>query len=305
MNSFDNFGSNFRLTPMKRSILLLLSVLLISCQKQAVKKDNVNDLAHAPKNSVDYVGTYKGILPCADCHGLETELVINENATFSIRTKYQGKGDKVYMQKGNFSWNKKGNIIILTDIKSAPNQYLVGKNTLTQLDMSGQKITGSEADEYVLSKQPADTSQIEPAEEKNEAMVDLNSRIATTTKIEKVNPAVGKYTLAETKWKLVSLNNQKVAQNGKQTYFLKMSSKDGRFTAYAGCNNIGGNYAMPSSSTLDFSDVIMTRMACPEMTLENQFGAMLVQVTHYKLDKKALFFFDEKKKNLAKFEAFK
>lgn len=303
MNSFDNFGSNFILTPMKRSILLLFSVLIISCQKQAVKKDDVTDLAHSPKNSIDYVGTYKGILPCADCHGLETELVINENTTFSIKTKYQGKGDKVFMQKGNFTWNKKGNIIILTDIKNAPNQYLVGKNTLTQLDMSGQKISGSSADEYILSKQPADTTQIESVNGKDEATVDLNNRIATTTMIQKVNPAVGKYTLAETKWKLVLLNGEKISQKGKKTYFLKMSSKGGRFSAYAGCNNIGGNYAMPSTDTLDFSDVIMTRMACPDMVLENEFGAMLVQVINYKIDKETLTFFGERKKVLAKFEA--
>jgi len=290
---------------MKRSILLILSVLLISCQKQAPKKSTTNDLAHSPKNSLDYVGTYKGVLPCADCHGLETELTINENATFCLKTKYQGKGDKIFMQKGNFTWNKKGTIIILKGVTGSPNQYLVGKNTLTQLDMDGEKITGSSAEEYILAKQPIDTTQIESAANNNEATVDLNSRMATTTVIQKVNPAVGKYTLAETKWKLVSLNKEKIAQKGSRIYFLQLSSKEPRFTAYAGCNNIAGNYVMPSSDTLDFSDVIMTRMACPDMTLEDKFGAMLVQVIHYKLNDNTLTFFGEGKKILAKFEAVK
>jgi copper homeostasis protein (lipoprotein) len=288
---------------MKKSLLLLF-VVMAGCQKQAVKKNDGDTDMHNAKNSIDYVGTYKGILPCADCQGLETELAINENSTFCIKTKYQGKGEKVYMQKGNFTWNKKGNTIILTDIKNAPNQYFVGENTLTQLDIYGKKITGSLADEYILSKQPIDTLDIETVE-KNQATVDLNSRIATTTVIQKVNPAIGKYTLAETKWKLISLNKQKIVQKGKKVYFLELDSKEARFTAFAGCNSIAGNYVMPSSDIIDFSDVIMTRMACPDMTLEDKFGAMLVHVKKYKLDNNTLTFFDEGKKQLAKFEAVK
>ena len=286
---------------MKKSLLLLF-VLMVSCQKQAVKVNETDLASHNARKSMDYIGSYKGILPCTDCHGLETEIVINENSTFSIKTKYQGKGDKIYLKKGNFSWNKKGTVIILTDVKNGPNKYLVGKNTLTQLDIDGKRITGNSASEYVLSKQPNDTSNIETIEE-NTATVDLNNRIEATTVIKNVNPAVGRFTLAETKWRLVSLNKKTVPQKGKKVYFLKLNSKDARFTAYAGCNSIAGNYVMPSSDKLDFSEVIMTRMACPNMTLEDKFGAMLVQVISYKLDKETLTFFGEKKKELARFEA--
>ncbi|MCF6132563.1 copper resistance protein NlpE N-terminal domain-containing protein [Flavobacterium wongokense] len=287
---------------MKKSLLLLF-VLTIGCQKQTVKKEDAASLTHNAKNSLDYIGTYKGILPCADCNGLETEIAINENSTFSIKTKYQGKGDKLYVQKGHFTWNKKGNTIILTDVKNGPNQYFVGENTLTQLDLTGKKITGKLAEEYKLFKQPADTSKLETVEEHNAATVDLNSRMSTTTVIQKVNPAVGKYTLAETKWKLVSLKNKKIIQKGEKVYFLKLNSKDNRFTAFAGCNSIAGNYVMPTFDTIDFSDVIMTRMACPDMTIEDQFGAMLVQVVNYKVDQNILTFFGEGRKVIARFEA--
>lgn len=290
---------------MKKHSLLFAIVLLVSCQNQTVKKNEANDTAHNAKNSLDYIGTYKGILPCADCHGLETELVINENSTFSLKTKYQGKGDKVYVQKGNFSWNKKGTTIILTEVRNAPNQYFVGENTLTQLDIYGKKITGSLADEYILSKQPTDTSKIETVEENNNATVDLNNRIATTTVIQKVNPAVGKYTLAETKWKLTSLNNKKITQKGKKAYFLKLNSKDGRFEAFAGCNSMWGSYDMPSFDTLSFSEIITTEMACPEMSTETIFTAMLGEVASYKIDKECLTLLSKRKKELAKFEAIK
>lgn len=287
---------------MKKYTLLLLLVFMVSCQKQAVKNNEANLDSHNARNSLDYIGRYTGILPCADCNGLETEIAINENSTFSLKKKYLGKGDKVFVQKGNFTWNKKGTIIILTDVKNGPNQYFVGENTLTQLDIDGKKITGNLASDYILSKQPNDTSDIETIE-KNAITVDLNNRIEATTVIKKVNPAVGRYTLSETKWRLVSLNKKGVIQKGNKVYFLKLNSKDARFTAFAGCNSIAGNYVMPSSDKLDFSEVIMTRMACPDMTLEDKFGAMLVQVKSYKLDKETLMFFGEGKKELAKFEA--
>lgn len=300
MNCFDNFGQII-LAPMKKSVLLLF-VVIVGCQNQTVKKNDRNNDVHNARNSVDYIGTYKGILPCVDCQGLDTELSVNENSTFNLKVKYQGKGEKIYLQKGHFTWNKKGNTIILTDVRNAPNQYFVGENTLTQLDIYGKKIKGSTAEEYILSKQTVDTFEIDAAL-KNETTVDLNSRMATTTVIQKVNPAIGKFTLAETKWRLVSLNKKKVYQKGEKEYFLKLSSKDARFTAFAGCNSIAGEYAMPSSEILDFSEVIMTRMACPDMTLEDKFGAMLVQVANYKLVKETLTFFGVGKKELAKFVA--
>ena len=285
---------------MKKNILLLLLITIIGCQKNTAVDDKAVDTdAVNAKISGEYIGTYKGILPCADCHGLETEIAINENATFSKKTKYQGKGDKIFVQKGHFTWNKKGDIIILTD-KNGPNQYLVGKNKLTQLDSSGKIFADNLADEYVLSKQPLDSSTIETDHE-NKVIVDLDSRIATTTTIEKVNPAVGKYPLAGTKWKLVSLNKKKAAQKGKNVYYIKLNSKDGRFVALSGCNNILGHYVMSSSTTLTFSGIVSNKMDCADMELESYFFTALAETHSYKLENEMLILFGKDKKQLAKF----
>lgn len=293
---------------MKKYTLLFLLVFIASCQKQtenAAKTNDSPDRSHNAKNSLDYIGVYKGILPCADCQGLDTEIAINENGTFCIKTKYEGKGDKTFELKGNFTWNKTGNMIILNDVKNAPNKYLVGENTLTQLDMSGRKVTGNLAAEYILSKQPADTTTIETVEENNKPTVNLNNRIEATTEIKKVNPAVGKFTLAETKWKLVVLNKKVVTQKENKPYFLKLNSKDGKFTAYAGCNAMMGSYVMPSAYTLSFSEVGGTKMACPNMTLETQFFAMLEKTNSYLLDNETLTLFSKRNVTLARFEAIK
>jgi heat shock protein HslJ len=296
--------------------LLLYSLLLsffISCQKQTAdsaisskdsiaKVDSLNNIAaHNAKNSLDFIGVYKGILPCADCEGLETTICINENNTFNIKTQYQGKGEKVFEQKGTFSWNAAGNTIVLDGVKNGPNQYFVGENTLTQLDMSGKKINGDLATAYILAKQPTTNAEIETAP-KEKKTVDLNNRIEAQTVIKKVNPAIGKATLAETKWKLITLNGKVVTQKGKKDYFLKLNSKDGKYSAYTGCNSIMGSYVMPSAFGLSFSNVTITRMACPNMDLETRFSKALEETDRYAIKDNILKLHKGKNTILATFE---
>ena len=63
-----------------------------------------------------------------------------------------GKSVDLYEHSGEYSWNKKKDIILFDDIKNSPNQYFVGENTLIQLDMKGKKITGKLASKYILVK---------------------------------------------------------------------------------------------------------------------------------------------------------
>jgi len=299
---------------MKRKFLLLVALVSVffSCQKQADDKHSIQDSiaqsdsivkqeAHNAKNSLDYIGIYKGVLPCADCEGLETVLCINENNTYKLQTRYLGKGDKVFEQKGTFVWDDKGIKIILNDIKNAPNQYFVGENKMTQLDLSGKLITGKLALQYVLSKQEnEDLTHVNESEQTKK--VNLNNRMEAQTVIKKVNPAVGKATLAETKWKLMTLNGKIVKQSGKKDYFIKLNTNDGRFSAYAGCNNISGSYVMPSAFGLSFSKAAMTRMACPEMEVESRFAKMLEQTDRYTIKDNILKFQKGKAVILATFE---
>lgn len=125
-----------------------------SLTMDGVKSDSLKmDLDHSSKNALDWDGNYKGIVPCADCEGIETTLVLGKELTYTLKTKYLGKSDaKVFEEKGKFSWDKSGQIITLNGIKDAPNKYFVGENKIIQLDMNGKKITGEQADLYILKK---------------------------------------------------------------------------------------------------------------------------------------------------------
>ncbi|MDR1089797.1 MAG: copper resistance protein NlpE [Prevotella sp.] len=105
---------------------------------------------HNAKNSLDYRGTYTAEMPTAGGAGMMVSITL-EDSTYVKKTEYIGEKG-ILEDKGKYTWNAEGNTVILDGIKDAPNQYLVGENTLTQLDMEGKKITGELADQYILKK---------------------------------------------------------------------------------------------------------------------------------------------------------
>jgi copper homeostasis protein (lipoprotein) len=142
-------------------ILLIFIADTMSCNPKKVatspEKINTNSLApirdkHNASNSIDWAGTYLGTLPCADCEGIETELTLKHDNSYSLKTRYIGNGDKTFEENGTFSWNDEGNTIILTGLANRPSQYFVGENKIIQLDLAGNKITGTLSENYILKK---------------------------------------------------------------------------------------------------------------------------------------------------------
>lgn len=148
-----------------RTVLAIFSIIvLFGCTGRTSQKgtpenqDSVSTQVvpdmHNAMIALDVDGTYKGTLPCADCSGIETELQISPDQSFVRKTRYLGKNDQtVFEERGTYSWNEAGNIIVLNNVENAPNQYFVGENKLIQLDLSGNRITGNLAEMYVLKKE--------------------------------------------------------------------------------------------------------------------------------------------------------
>ncbi|MDR1883381.1 MAG: copper resistance protein NlpE [Prevotella sp.] len=139
--------------------------LLYSCgggnsQKDQEGKASVDEFSeiakqikngHNTRNLLDYTGTYTGKMPTASGEGMLVSITLSDSA-YVKNTEYVNKKNSKLEEKGKYIWNAADNTITLDGIKDAPNQYLVGENTLTQLDMEGNKITGEMADLYILRK---------------------------------------------------------------------------------------------------------------------------------------------------------
>jgi heat shock protein HslJ len=146
---------------MKKSFLMRFSLLiavfigflgLIQCTN-VLKR--AFPISHNSANSLDWQGTYKNAMPETNYSGTITELTLDTAQTFILKRMYFNKGvqpEKGTERRGNFSWNRAGNTITLLGIENQPHEFFVGENRLWELDRKGHKITGNDADKFILNK---------------------------------------------------------------------------------------------------------------------------------------------------------
>lgn len=107
---------------------------------------------HNAQNALDWAGSYKGLLPCASCEGIDTELVLKDDGSYQLTEDY--KGGKEALKEtvnGKFTWLPGGSVVQL-DAAADQRQYFVGEGEMKQLDADGKEITGELAGNYVLKK---------------------------------------------------------------------------------------------------------------------------------------------------------
>ncbi|GMO28567.1 MAG: hypothetical protein Ta2F_03930 [Termitinemataceae bacterium] len=136
---------------MKKVFLLFIAALAFFGLDACKSKSKAIDAAHNSRNSLNWDGVYKGVVPAADGPGINVEITLNTDQTYSISYQYIDRGEEVFTESGTFKWNDEGSAIVL-DVKDMPPHYKVGENILIQLDMAGEIITGALADNYVLKK---------------------------------------------------------------------------------------------------------------------------------------------------------
>ncbi len=141
-------------------VFLLASIFFLAgCGSESSEVENEEvtitenvDPEHNARISLDFLGVYSGILPCADCEGVETQLTLNADETYMLSSKYIGKGGgQPFQSKGSYSW-KDGNTIELSGVTDGAFLYKVQENKLVQLDLEGNLIEGEIAAKYELQK---------------------------------------------------------------------------------------------------------------------------------------------------------
>ena len=254
---------------MKNLIIILITMLLLSACKNNAKKNPLEEnlpTADNSKTSLDWNGVYKGILPCADCEGIETIIKLNKDFSYTKKLKYLGKEETFSISKGKFAWEDNGNIITLEEDK--PNAYRVGENQLFALDINNQRITGDLQELYILKKLSEE---------------DL---------------------LFETYWKLVKLNNESIPQteNRNQEAHMMFIKKDTMVFGSGGCNRFRGSFELDAlNNQLSFQPMATTMMACDNLETEDKFFKTLEKVSQYEIKNDSLMLFDDNKTGLAKF----
>lgn len=208
-----------------KQLLLLAGLVFVKSIISCVRPPKANHNSH---NSLDWKGTYSGIVPCADCEGILTRITLRDDNTYYLQTRYLGKSDDVLSSNGSFEWNSDGSQIRLKNVKegTGPAYYKVGENQVIQLDLDGKPVTGNLASRYVLARERGD---------------DLN-----------------KY------WKLIEVNGTAVMPdaNRKKEPHIIFHTNDKRVTGSGGCNTFTGTFQMAADNRISFSPLAATKMFC-------------------------------------------
>jgi putative lipoprotein len=133
-----------------RAMTLSLFLTLAACHSMGADQ-------HTSATSLDWAGVYYGVVPCADCEGIETTLKLSTDGDYELSMKYLGSFSAPYNSTGAFEWWKAGRAIKLKTRDGTPRSYRVEENRLRQLDTRGELIEGTLADRYVLRKVGSDS----------------------------------------------------------------------------------------------------------------------------------------------------
>ena len=126
----------------------------VSCKSgnkntEAGEEDQTVETVQAPV--FDKAGVYYGVLPCADCSGIETTLELMGDQTYKLTQVYQEKEDGRFESSGTLAWDAENSIITLGQGEEMT-KWLIEGDKVTMLDKEGNRPAGELADQYVLTK---------------------------------------------------------------------------------------------------------------------------------------------------------
>lgn len=296
----------------------------------------------------EWIGTYYGFLPCADCPGISYTLVL-ESRRFHRTMEYYDRNTstttegKLEYKDGQVELYENGHVI---------GRYAMEGNQIYALDGDGKRITGPLADHFILYRgepqkalMPSDRSNLElkykgtgnepfwmiqikdqslyfkglmqeevefevpisewdisddglittyrGQSEGNHLAIKITHRICqdnmsgfyfpTQLQVELKTPTMdlqnlegcgqylGKYQL-NGRWKLVAMDIETSNLN-KQT--LLISTEEARISGHAGCNQFFGSIREIGENSISFDRIGSTKMACPELQIENKYLGLL------------------------------
>lgn len=212
-------------------------------------------------------GGYAGIIPCADCEGINYEIDIKPDMTYRERLAYIGKQDDrpiTVEGKWEFEGPERIRLYKKTDAMS---RFDIIKSALIMLDDNGRRIGGADSLKYIL---------------KPGSMQAVEKKIDTTKTKKAADTSV---TSISGKWNLIEINGLKPEEGNYMTGIpdLEISEADNKFTSNSGCNRTKGGVQIVNGG-ITFSKFFSTKMTCPG-TGESEYVTTLRSVDSYKIEK--------------------
>jgi copper homeostasis protein (lipoprotein) len=229
-------------------ITVLAAVALIACKPSSRTTNGVADM-HNSMNSLDWEGVYLGKLPCDGCPEMKSMLQLTPDMQFVLEA--DAGQHEIIRKKGAFQWNEDGNSITLEmDNESRlPKVFQIGEE---RISLPGELANNHNSSHYILEKDNGN--------------------------------------LLETKWKLTQVKGKPIENPGSMNAeaFLQFKGVNNRVQGHGGCNSFSGEFTLSDNQKISFSDMLSTRMFCPEMQIEQALLDILKQADSYEINEDQL-----------------
>ena len=230
--------------------VLPIAMAVLSCTSEATESENfINH--HNAQNSLDWDGVYSGIIPCADCEGIEIEITLTQDMEYEMITRYIGQSDESITEKGQFQWQG-NNIELLGKTKHSQSEtkfIKVEENQLRMLDTEGKIIEGNLSEQYVLKKE-------------------------------------GNVAVENKRWQLVELGGQPI-NSSSDTHYLIFHSHNNKLEAKANCNTMQFEYKISNEFQLSSKAGLSTLMACQD-DIEDRLKNAIQEADNISVDENRL-----------------
>ncbi|WP_162427038.1 copper resistance protein NlpE N-terminal domain-containing protein [Pontibacter pudoricolor] len=132
-------------------LFLVLAAIVSGCTTSELSTEAVDVEVGESRLPRSVVGVWRGVIPCADCPGINYNLSLNEDNTFEETMVYQERDVEPYTRTG--TWQIANGILQLHGNDSTSTQFdLSIGGELHMLDQKGKRITTNLADKYRLRK---------------------------------------------------------------------------------------------------------------------------------------------------------
>ncbi|ELR8704374.1 copper resistance protein NlpE N-terminal domain-containing protein [Vibrio vulnificus] len=119
--------------------------------EQVVENDNTSTkIEQTLPQSIpsEWVGVYKGLIPCDDCAGVNLFLELLPQNGYSLSRSYVDKMSISVMEEGTVVYEQGSRVIKVADMS-----FFVAENQLILVDESHNRVIGDNVDFYSLEKQ--------------------------------------------------------------------------------------------------------------------------------------------------------
>ncbi len=121
---------------------------------EPVVQEEIQQPAEAPATaqqapSKEVQSVYEGVLPAADCPGIQTTLTLYKDGSFQLNEVYLER-DTAFTQQGTFK--VENGVLTLLETGDTPRYFRLEENAAVMLTKDQKPITGALAAHYILRK---------------------------------------------------------------------------------------------------------------------------------------------------------